>query len=161
MNPLVGLASALLQYYLFATHPVLRIYPHILDAALGPGAFAALLLAANILLSTRHPYTSAFTTLTLYLSEVALSSPPLRLLLPLPELPQPDAWTGAAAVLLLIAASAKGLHGALLALAATPALPALYLSDWLPPLDPPVSIALAVAGLLLIAYALRTRDRYN
>lgn len=158
MSPLIGLASALLQYYLFATHPVLRIYPNALDSALGPGTFAGFLLLANILLSTRRPYTSAFTTLTLYLSAAALSSPLLRLLLPLPELPQPDTWAGALAVLLVIAASAEGLHGALLALAATPALLALYI-NWPQPLDPLVAAALTVAGLSLIVYASKSRQR--
>jgi hypothetical protein len=111
MRPLIGVAAALLQYVMFIEHPVLSLYPRIVDGALGGGAFALGLLVTNLAMAMRFPYTAAFATATLYLSEAALASPMLRGLLPLPELPQPDPWLGAASVLLMIAASAGGYTG--------------------------------------------------
>jgi hypothetical protein len=90
MKPLIGGASAALQYLMFINHPILSLYPRLIDGALGQGAFAAVILLLNLAASIRSPYTAAFSATTLYLAESALSSPILRALLPLPELPQPD-----------------------------------------------------------------------
>jgi hypothetical protein len=156
MRPFIGAAAAVLQYLMFVGHPVLSLYPRLVDGALGGGAFAAVLLALNLAVAMRFPYTAAFSTATLYLAEAVLASPLLRTLLPLPELPAPDIWLGAAAVLLLVAASARGLHGAYLAATAAPAALVLYLKDAAPRLDATVAAVLLVAGAALLVYATRS-----
>ncbi len=156
MRPFIGVAAAVLQYLMFVGHPVLSLYPRLVDGALGEGVFAAVLLALNLAVATRFPYTTAFSTATLYLAEATLASPLLRSLLPLPELPTPDLWLGVSAVLLLIAASARGLHGAYLAASAAPAAAILYLRDVAPRVDVAVAAGLLVAGAALLVYATRS-----
>ncbi|MCX8137631.1 hypothetical protein [Pyrobaculum aerophilum] len=156
MRPVIGVLAGILQYFMFASHPVLSLYPRAVDGALGQGAFAAVLLLVNLAVSLRHPYTSAFSALTLYLAEVALSSPVLRLFIPLPELPAPDVTYGAASVLLLIAASAEGLLGLYLASTGLPAAAVLALKDLAPRLDYPLALALLITGLVLVAITTRS-----
>jgi len=156
MRPFIGAAAAVLQYLMFLRHPVLSLYPRLVDGALGEGAFAAVLLVLNLAVAMRFPYTAAFSTATLYLAEAALASPFLRSLLPLPELPTPDLWLGVSTVLLLIAASARGLHGAYLAATAAPAAAVLYLKDALPTVDAAIAAGLLVAGAALLVYATRS-----
>ncbi|AET31726.1 hypothetical protein [Pyrobaculum ferrireducens] len=156
MRPIIGALSGVLQYMMFSAHPILSIYPRSVDGALGQGAFAALLIVVNLAVSTRYPYTSAFSTLTLYLAEAALSSPTLRLALPLPELPPPDTALGVAAVLLLVASSAEGIHGLYLASAAAPAAALILLKDLAPRLDYPAALALFLLGLSLVVYATKS-----
>ena len=161
MRPLVGVASALLQYALFADHPLLRIYPTLADSALGPGSFAFLLLLINAAASMRNPRAPALAALLVYLAEVALASPTLRAHLPLPQLPEPNPLMGILAVLLVIAASARGLHGLYLALTATPGALAYLVKDVVPHFDPQLSAAFITAGFMLIAVAvvLDVRER--
>jgi len=156
MRPFIGAAAAVLQHLMFVGHPVLSLYPRLVDGALGEGVFAAVLLALNLAVAVRFPYTAAFSTATFYLAEAVLASPLLRSLLPLPELPTPDLWLGVSAVLLLIAASARGLHGAYLAASAAPAAAVLYLRDVAPRVDVAVAAGLLVAGAALLVYATRS-----
>lgn len=136
--------------------PVLSLYPRLLDGALSRCALVAVLLALNLAVAMRFPYTAAFSTATLYLAEAVLASPPPQNPSALPEQPAPDIRLGAAAFHPLVAASARGLHGVYLAAAAAPAAVVLYLKDAAPRLDATVAAGLLVAGAALIVYATRS-----
>lgn len=151
----VGILAGVIQYLIFAGHPVLSIYPRLIDGALGGGVFAALLLLLNTAASTKYPTTSALATLGLYLASAALSSPVLRSVAPLPELPPPATELGVASALLFIAATARGLYGAYLAASAAPAAALIYIKDFLPRVGDWAGLALAAAGLALIYYVTR------
>lgn len=153
MKLLIGIVSALLQYQLFAAHPILRLYPSLVDGAAGPGAFAGVLLLTNIAIAARHPQTSATTALMLYIAEAALASPLVHAIAPLPQLPPPDLWLGAAAVLVTVASAAGGAHGIYLSATAAPAALAAALIKETPTAGEHVGIALVIAGVLLVAIA--------
>lgn len=155
MRPLLGVIAGVLQYLMFAGHPILQIYPRLIDSAFGQGVFAAIVILANLATAWRYPQTAAYTTLALYLAEVALASPLVRSSAPLPELQPPDVSQGVATVLLSIAASAKGSQGLYLALTAAPASLALYLKDVVLFRNPALGLALIVAGAAALAYVTR------
>lgn len=153
MNLLIGVVSALLQYQLFAAHPILRLYPTLVDGSVAPGTFAGVLLLINTALAARHPQTSAATTLMIYLAEVALASPLIQVFVPLPQLPPPDLWLGVAAVLVSVASVAGGLHGVYLAATAAPAAVAVLLLREPPAAGEHIGLVLVLLGVVLVALA--------
>jgi len=149
-NTATGLLGGALIYLMTYDHPILRIYPTVIDGILGEGAYLVILLTLSGLANARTPAVAPLAAFVLYLSEVFLSSILLRT-------PRPLVYYGVASLLLFMTSRADDVKRGIYLSSIGAIASIIALSSFEVPQFGEGGYALLIAGLILITASLIKR----